>query len=185
MNNKITQFIELLRTHDGINDKDKLRKLAVESFNLVRDRAVYYCSDFAVRFSSSDGPTFGNTVASLSRLQKFDDRPFISCIVTPSYNYTFLANTTFLTKISHSSQELRENNIRGSFNGSDIVREFVGITNEPRNFERLFDIHAGLGFDGNLTRLVEATNNISPSGIKFEPNEEQKQKIFLSPERAI
>ena len=185
MNNSTEQLIAFLRKNDGINDKAKLAKLVSDNFHLTKDRSVYYCKSFAVRFSSSSTQNFGNTVLSLSNLQKFDDRPFIVCLVTPTYNYTFLANTTFLKKISHSSQELRENNIRGSFNGSDIMRDFEGINNTPENIERLFNIHSSLGFDGNLTRLVEATNNISPSGRKFEPNEAQHRQILLAPARAI
>lgn len=185
MNNSTEQLIAFLRKNDGINDKAKLAKLVSDNFHLTKDRSVYYCKSFAVRFSSSSTQNFGNTVLSLSNLQKFDDRPFIVCLVTPTYNYTFLANTTFLKKISHSSQELRENNIRGSFNGSDIMRDFEGINNTPENIERLFNIHSSLGFDGNLTRLVEATNNISPSGRKFEPNEIQHRQILLAPARAI
>jgi hypothetical protein len=185
MNNSIEQLIAFLRKHDGINDKAKLTKLVLDNFHLTTDRSVYYCKSFAVRFSSSATQNFGNTVLSLSNLQKFDDRPFIVCLVTPIYNYTFLANTTLLKKISHSSQELRENNIRGSFNGSDIMRDFEGINNTPENIERLFNIHSGLSFEENLTRLVEATNNISPSGRKFEPNEIQHRQILLAPERAI
>ena len=184
MNDLIEQLIAFLREHDGINDKPKLTELVSERFHLTRDRSVYYCREFAIRFSASARQSFGNTVLSLSNLQKFDDRPFIVCLVTPAYNYTYLANTTFLKKISHSSQELRENNIRGSFNGSDIAREFEGIPNTPENIERLFNIHAGLGFEGNLARLVEATNNISPSGKKFEPSESQKRQILLAPQRA-
>jgi hypothetical protein len=184
MNSSIEQLVKFLRNYDGINDKAKLAKLVADYFQLVKDRSVYYCDSFAVRFSSSATQNFGNTVLSLSNLQKFDGRPFIVCLVTPTYNYTYLANTTFLKKISHSSQELRENNIRGSFNGSDIMREFEGTPNTPENLERLFNIHSGVGFEGNLIRLVEATNNISPSGKKFEPNELQRQQILLAPARA-
>ena len=184
MTTTIDQLIAFLRQHDGINDKAELTELVADAFQLVRDRSVYFCADFALRFSSSANQNFGNTVLSLSNLQKFDDRPFIVCLVTPDYNYTYLANTTFLKKISHSSQELRENNIRGSFNGSDILRELEGIANKAENLERLFNIHDGLGFDGNLVRLVEATNNISPSGKKFLPSEEQRQTILLAPVRA-
>lgn len=184
MSNPTEQLVEFLRKHDGINDKAKLAKLVSDKFSLTKDRSVYYCKNFAVRFSSSASQNFGNTVLSLSNLQKFDDRPFIVCLVTPKYNYTYLANTTLLKKISHSSQELRENNIRGSFNGSDIMREFEGITNTPENIERLFNIHSGLGFEGNLARLVEATNNISPSGRKFEPSKNQRKQILTAPERA-
>lgn len=154
MNKTIGQLLSLLEQNDGINDKAKLAELVACKFQLVRDRSVFYCNDFALRFSSSANQNFGNTVLSLSNLQKVDDRPFIVCLVTPDRNYTYLANTTFLKKISHSSQELRENNIRGSFNGSDIMHEFEGIKNVPENIERLFNIHAGLGFEGNLPRLV-------------------------------
>ena len=185
MKSTVEQLIAFLRLHDGINDKAKLAKLTADSFQLTKDRSVYYCQNFAIRFSSSASHSFANTVLSLSNLQKIDERPFVVCLVTPSYNYTYLANTTFLKKVSHSSQELRENNIRGSFNGSDIMREFEGIINSPENIERLFNIHSGLGFDGNLTRLVEATNNISPSGKKFEANEIQLQQILRAPARAI
>jgi hypothetical protein len=185
MNNSAEQLIAFLRKYDGINDKAKLAMLVSDNFHLIKDRSVYYCKSFAVRFSSSATQNFGNTVLSLSNLQKFDDRPFIVCLVTPTYNFTFLANTTFLKKISHSSQELRENNIRGSFNGTDIMRDFEGINNTPENIERLFNIHSGLGFDGNLTRLVDATNNISPSGRKFEPNDIQYRQILLAPARAV
>jgi hypothetical protein len=123
-------------------------------------------------------------VLSLSNLKKVDDRPVIVCLVTPTTNYCFLANTTLLKKISHSSQELRENNIKGSFNGSDIMRAFEGITNNAENLERLFEIHAGIGFDGNLPRLVEATNNITPSGEKFAVGSGEQATILRAPERA-
>ncbi len=185
MNHLIEQLVAFLRKHDGINDKAKLANIVSANFQLTKDRSVYYCQNFAIRFSSSANKNFGNTVLSLSNLQKFDDRPFVVCLVTPICNHTYLANTTFLKKVSHSSLELRENNIRGSFNGSDIMREFEGISNTPENLERLFNIHSGLGFDGNLSRLVEATNNISPTGQKFEPNDGQRQKILLAPARAV
>lgn len=89
-----------------------------------------------------------------------------------------------MKKISHSSHELRENNIKGSFNGSDIIRSFEGIPNNGANLQRLFEIHAGVGFDGNLPRLVEATNNISPSGKKFAAGPEEQAVILCAPERA-
>jgi hypothetical protein len=184
MNKILDELVKILRKNDGINDKAKLAKIITKHFNLTKDRSVFYCSEFAIRFSASAKKSFSNTVLSLSNLQKIDDRPVIVCLVTPESNFIFLANTTFLRKISHSSQELRENNIRGSFNGSDILRDFEGLSNEPLNFEKLFNIHSGLGFEGNLIRLVAATNDISPTGIKFLPNKAQKQQILMAPERA-
>ena len=184
-NNALKNLFRLIKTHDGINNKARLIRIVSDAFQLTRDRSVYYCPDFAIRFSSSAGPNFGNTVLSLSNLQKYDDRPFIVCLVTPESNYCLIANTTFLKKISHSSQSLRENNIRGSFNGSDIVREFEGISNTPANIGRLFDIHADIGFEGNLARLVEATNNISPSGVKYDVSARAAPIILDAPKRAL
>ena len=118
-------------------------------------------------------------------MQKYDDQPFLVCLVTPHRNILYLANSTFLHKVSHSSQQLRIDNIRGSINGSDIAKEFNGLSNSPENFEKLFSIHAELGFSDNLARLVEATNNISPSGIKFVIPSDVKPTIETAPERAI
>src|SRR3990167_5453721 len=166
-NKVVLGFIEFLQSKNGVGNKSVLIKKVQKEFGLTKDRSVYYCENFAIRFSSSHSLSFSNTVLSLSNLQKYDELPFLVCLVTPKKNVVYLANTTFLQKISHSSQQLRENNIRGSFNGSDIMREFEGITNSGENFDRLFNIHIGLGFEGNLIRLVEATNNIIPSEKKF------------------
>ena len=185
MNNSLQLLVGFIAENDGINDKGRLSRLVAERFALTTDRSVFYCADFAIRFSSAAKPSFSNTVLSLSNLKKFDDRPFVGCLVTPTTNHCLLANTTFLKKISHSSQELRENNIKGSFNGSDIIREFEGIQNTAANLERLFQIHAPIGFEGNLPRLVEATNNISPSGVKFSIFDGARKTILDSPLRAI
>ena len=185
MTNTVQRLISLIEQYDGINDKGRLSSIIKDELDLTKDRSVYYCSAFAVRFSSSASRSFGNTVLSLSNLRKYDDRLFIVCLVTPSKNYCFLANTTFLKKISHSSQELRQNNIRGSFNGSDIVREFEGIQNAAKNINRLYAIHADIGFEENLPRLVEATNNISPSGTKYVVNDLVSETILAAPKRAI
>ncbi len=185
MTDALNRLIKLIEKNDGINDKAKLACILADTFDLVRDRSVYYCANYALRFSSSVGRNFGNTVLSLSNLRKYDDRPFIVCLVTPTQNYCLIANTTFLKKISHSSQELRENNIRGSFNGSDIVREFEEISNTAYNIARLFAIHAEIGFEGNLIRLVEATNSISPSGSKYHVSDTALPTIFEAPKRAM
>jgi hypothetical protein len=181
---KLPELLHFVSTHHGINDKDKLTKLIVEKFSLTQDRKVFYCADFAIRFSKSAGPSFANTVLSLSNLKKVDNIPFLVCLVTPTENHVFLANSTLLRKISHSSQELRVDNIKGSFNGSDIIRELEGISNEPANIERLFNIHREIGFEENLPRLVEATNNIAPTGHKFIVLPEAEGRIMDAPARA-
>lgn len=181
---KLSELLTFLAACHGISDKAKLTKQVAEKFGLTRDRSVYYCDDFAIRFSSGAGPSFSNTVLSLSNLKKLDHLPFLVCLVTPTENYILLANTTLLRKISHSSQRLRIDNIKGSFNGSDIIRDLEGIANQPANIQRLFDIHCGIGFEGNLPRLVEWTNNITPTGRKFVVEPEVEGTILEAPLRA-
>ena len=67
MNSTVEQLIGFLRTHNGINDKAKLAKLATDNFQLTKDRSVYYCQNFAIRFSSSASQDFGNTVLALQK----------------------------------------------------------------------------------------------------------------------
>jgi len=185
INKEVFSFINFIKSKDGIGNKSVLIGEVQKKFKLTKDRSVYYSRSFSVRFSYSASSSFSNTIISLSNLQKYDDLPFLVCLVTLDKNILYLANTTFLQKISHSSQELRVDNIKGSINGSNIVKKFAGLTNAPENFEKLFSIHAELGFDGNLIRLVEATNNISPSGRKFAISAIAKTTINKAPERAI
>lgn len=184
MNKAVLSLIQFIESQDGAANKSALIRRVRDEFRLTKDRSVYYSPHFAIRFSSTRSSAFSNTVIALSRLQKYDDLPFLVCQVTPTKNILYLANTTFLRKISHSSQELRVDNIKGSVNGSDISRVFNGLANEPRNFEELFNIHAAIGFNENLSRLVEATNNIVASGSKFSVSDISLKTIMNAPARA-
>lgn len=181
----IEKLVDFVSARDGNTDKSRLQNEVQDAFDLVKERSVYYCDWFAIRFCKAASRSFGNTVLALSALHRYDDIPFIVCLVTPARNYLMLANTTFLRKISHSSQELRRDNIKGSFNGSDIMREFEGVENIPANFEFLYNSHENYTFEENLDRLVEATNNIAPTGRRFMPTESQIECIRESVDRAI
>ncbi len=181
----IGQFTAFISSRDGRADKSRLQEEAQQAFGLVKDRSVFYCDWFAVRFCKAASRNFGNTVLSLSALHGYDNIPFLVCLVTPVHNYLLLANTTFLRKISHSSQELRRDNIKGSFNGSDIMRAFEGVENAPENFEFLFSSHENYTFEENLDRLVEATNHIAPTGKRFLPTAAQTEWIRGSVDRAV
>ena len=185
--NIIEQLVNFISSKDGIIDKNQLALQVQSTFSLTKDKNVFYCDWFAVRFcqSKDDSSKFSGVVLSLSRLQKFDALPFIVCLVTPVKNYLFMANSTFLNKISHSSQQLRIDNIRGSFLGSNIIRTYEGIVNSPENFELLYNSHENFTFEENLSRLVEATNNIAPTGRRFVPTESQVEYIKESIDRAI
>jgi len=181
---EISRLIKFIISLDGTGNKDGVKQKVVQQFKLVRDRSVFYCDSFAIRFSYTSGKSFSNTVLSLSALQKYDSIPFIVCIVTPEINRLLLANTTFLSKISHSSQELTLYNIKGSFNGSDIMKKYQDIPNERDNIIELYPFHEEFSFQENLVRLVEATNNISPTGKRFSANEENIKTIIDSVDRA-
>lgn len=181
---EVNRLIEFIISLDGTGNKDAVKQQVVQQFKLVRDRSVFYCDSFAIRFSYTSGNSFSNTVLSLSALQKYDSIPFIVCIVTPNINRLLLANTTFLSKISHSSQELTLYNIKGSFNGSDIMKEYQDIPNERDNIIELYPFHEEFSFQENLIRLVEATNNISPTGKRFSANDENIKTIIDSVDRA-
>jgi hypothetical protein len=181
----LNDLISLVASNDGINDKSSLANIVCKKFSCVKDRSIYYTCDFAIRFCKANTANLSNTILSLSALQKYDDKPFIVCISTPTKNYLLLANSTFLSKISHSSKQLRIDNIKGSFNGSDIIRKIDEISNVPQNFETLFAIHKNYTFEENLIRLVESTNGIVPTGKKFEISNIGRANILNAPKRAV
>lgn len=185
MPTKIDVMINLIAQNDGINDKSKLADIVSRELFLTKDRSVYYCDEFAIRFSQAKTTSFSNTVLALSNLQKFDSRPFFVCVVYQHINHILISNSTFLKKISHSSQALSITNIKGSFNGSDIIKMFNSIENRPENFNRLYLIHESIGFQGNLERLVDATTAIVGTGQAFYISEENRGIIYESPDRAI
>ena len=186
MNKRAKDFVDYIISNKApYGDKSTVITECKERFQLVKDRSVFACKAFAVRFSWSKSGSFSNTILSLSHLQKYDDRPFFVVLIVPNKTNTiYLANSTFLSKVSHSSKTLAIDNIRGSFNGSDILKEFEKTSNTPDNFSKLYTIHEGLEWTDNLIRLVEASSAIQPKSQKFYPTEEQRLNIVKSINRA-
>jgi hypothetical protein len=188
MNNQCHQFVNFVISEAPSHNKKIVEDAVCRAFNLVKDRKVYHNDCFAVRFSysKSSSSSFSNTVLSLSALEKYDRIPFFVVLVRQNAeNLIFLANSTLLKKISHSSQELSMTNIKGSFNGSDIIRDYEGVLNSPENFDYLFAIHQGLDWDDNLLRLVETTSNIKASATKYSPNIEERHNILQSVDKSL
>lgn len=187
MNSNCKEFVRFITEEAPKHNKANVEDAANRKYHFIKDRKVYHNQYFAVRFSysKSTSESFSNTVLSLSALEKYDRIPFFVVLVRQAAdNLILLANTTFLKKISHSSQELSMTNIKGSFNGSDIIREYEGKDNTPVNFDYLFAIHQGLDWEDNLTRLVDATSNIKGITQKFVPSPKEEQNIFDSVRRA-
>lgn len=187
MNEKYKSFVKYITSPNAPRHKKTEVILdAAKKFNLNKERKVYYNEYFSVRFctSKSLSNSFSNTVLALSALQRYDEKPFFVVLVREQAdNLILLANSTFLKKISHSSQELSMSNIRGSFNGSDIMHTYEDLQNTPENFEKLFTIHKATKWETNLARLVKATSEIKPVGKKFIPTPEQYNNIINSIKR--
>lgn len=182
----IQDFINVVYENAGKGNKDILAQKIEKEFDLQKKGAIYFCDSFAVRFCStkSKSESVSNTVMALKHIKSFDNIPLFVCVVGPQKNYLRMANATLIKKVSHSSKNLREDNIVGNINYSDILREYNGVDNVGENYKKLFALHKQIGFQGNLSRIVQETNNISPSGKRFVPSEEQKRIILEAPERA-
>lgn len=46
----IGQLVDFISSKDGRTDKSRLQNEVQEAFGLVKDRSVYYCDWFAIRF---------------------------------------------------------------------------------------------------------------------------------------
>jgi len=177
-------FIRAVRRDSNNADKSVLQEAFCKKFHPQRQRSVFAGDGYALRFSEANTGSFSNTVLSLSALQKHDAHPFVVVVSRPQTVDFLLSNSTFLKKISHSSHQLRVDNLKGSFNGTDIILEYEGVRNAPENFELLFSQHSAFSWAENLERLVEATNAIVAKNIRFNPNEAQRQLILDAPKRA-
>lgn len=175
---RVCQFVLRYRAEHPNSQKDEIATATAQQFGLKLARKIYVGRDFAIRFSHASGTSFSNVVLSLSALKQFDDRPFVVCVVRPSSVEFLLANTTFLKKISHSSHQLRIDNVRGSFLGHDIVRRHASLENQLENFAALFAAHRECTWEDNLKRLVGATDEIVGTVARMVIDPAQEQVIL-------
>lgn len=189
MNQIIKQFVQLVENNEELNTKEEMIEAVCKNFAMVKDgRALYHTDFFAVVFCYSKNNSFSNVVLSLSKLEKYDHIPCFVVLVKKGFdNCIYMINTTFLNKISHSSKDLRADNIRGSLLGSNIRKEIeeIGKSNKPADFDELFSYHQGFTWQDNIERLVESTNNIKPNKVKTVLDEIEQNNLFKAPERAI
>lgn len=182
---EINNLITFINDNNGLGDKEALKELVCRKFDLIDDDPIYYNDYFAIRFCYSSTGSFSGTVISLSKLLHYDDRPFIVCLVTLEDNRLYLANTTLMNKVSHSSQKLSVNRIRGSFNGSNIIKCIDNIMfNEPKYFEELYNFHETFTVQENIERIVENSSKIKPIKSKYCPTETELDYIETSVKRA-
>lgn len=189
MNKIVHDFVNLVERNKGVNTREEMKEIVNQHFTMIKDgRALYHTDFFAVVYCYSKNKSFSNVVLSLSKLEKYDHIPcFVVLVKKDLDNDIYLINTTFLDKISHSSKELRVDNIRGSLLGSNIRKDITEIhkKNTPHDFDDLFSYHQGFTWQENLERLVEKTNNIKPNKEKLVLSIDEKRILFASPKRAI
>lgn len=189
MNQFVHNFVRIIENNKEVNTKEEMIDIVCRKFAMVKDgRAVYHSDFFAVVFCYSKNNSFSNVVLSLSKLEKYDHIPcFVVLVKKGLDNVIYLINTTFLNKISHSSNDLRVDNIRGSLLGSNIRKELVeiGKRNQPSDFDDLFSYHQGFTWKENIERLVESTNNIKPNKKKAVLDEDEREILLKAPSRAI
>ena len=58
----IGQLVDFISSKDGRTDKSRLQNEVQEAFGLVKDRSVYYCDWFAIRFCKAASRSFGGPV---------------------------------------------------------------------------------------------------------------------------
>jgi hypothetical protein len=175
---------EYFRHHPDAG-KEQLKQYASSALGLTPARSLLYNEEVAIRFAKSNSENqLSNTILSLSALRSFDNRPVVLCIARPGWLEFLLMNSTFIKKVSHSSKHLAPDNIKGSINGTDIMRSYNGTPNEPAFFDKLFQIHAAVGWEDNLNRIVKATGSITPVIQRFEPDEAQRLLLLESAKRA-
>lgn len=164
--------------------KEHFARSIARRFDMKLDRSVFDAGDFAVRFAHASVDRFAGNVVSFAQIRKYDERPFLVCVLRPHRVETLLANSTFIAKVSHSSQALSLTKIRGTIVGSNILRELDGIENAPPNFEVLFARHEELAWEDNLERIVECTTGILPRGEKYSPTMDERERILGSIQEA-
>lgn len=183
---KLQESIQFIRRYKADNpgaDKAAIQKAWADWIKPEKMRSVFVADGFAMRFSEAMTGSFSNTVLSLSALGGHDVSPFVVVIVRQHAVDFRLANSSFLKKVSHSSQMLRIDNVKGSFNGSDIVADYEGTPNVPEHFAELFALHSAFTWDENVERLVEATNEIVARNNRFQPSDAEFERVLAAPAR--
>ncbi len=177
----IDEIIEMSKTFTIPYNKQSIVESIVKKFKLSQSRKVYFNDKISMRFSSAKSG-YSNTFLCFRKILDNDSKPLIACIIRENSLEFLLANTTFINCISHSSKNLSVDNIKGSANLSNIIKEFSQIKNEPRNFPKLFEMHLEVPQKDNIERIVENTYQIKAKGERFSPNESQLAIIRKSPE---
>ena len=178
------KFIRTAKLAEPHANKARLQALYREEFAPGQSRKVLVGEGYAFYFSEISRGGYSNTGLALSALKGHDNHPFVIVIVRPLAVEFLLANSTLLNKLSVAAREFRTDNIRGSFNLSDIMRTYNDRQNEPACFDQLFAQHQEFTWEENVKRLVEKTNQMVPRLTRFSPTPDERAILMQAPLRA-
>lgn len=176
----IDKIIEISNTINKPFSKQILVEKVVTELKLTKERKLYCHKKYSLRFSSAKSG-YSNTFLGFQKILDHDDKPLVACIVRLDKLEFLLANSSLINCISHSSKNLTIDNIKGSANLSNIIKELSDLTNAPNNFQELFKVHKEVPQVDNIERIVEATQNIKGHIEKISLNDEQLKNIYASP----
>jgi hypothetical protein len=178
-------FVREWRTACPQGTKDSLVTELTRKFALTKRGALLVGDAFAVRVSQNSADTgFPNAVVAFKKIVENDNRPVVVCLLTPRRCNLYLANTTFLRKVSHSSHGLTKEKLVGSILGSDILAEYEGIGNVSENLPALWDRHQRADRAAHQARIIAATHGIGVSAVTWIPSSQETDRILASPELA-
>jgi hypothetical protein len=161
--------------------KEEFCDVVAQRFALTKAGALWVSKDLCIRANQSRSEAFTNTVVSVRKLLQYDDRPIVACLLFPGGLRLLLANTTFVTKVSHSSHGFRVEHPIGSILGTDIATQHAGIANEPCGFARLWALHEAADHAANLARIATATSLLDRPKMSWSPTSEQRDHMLAAP----
>jgi len=188
----LEQLEELSRRPDLATTKAELVERLKAELNLAssgRSKSLCIGAHIVVKAidarAGKTGQRIPNTVLSLRRLGEFDDRPVIGAAVRSDGVDWFCMNSTFITQVSHSSNHLSTERVRGSFLGTDVANELVAadgtssrkLAKTVSNLSALYAWHRTFDWQVNLSRIVEATQGRTSLREAFQLDDDDKAAI--------
>lgn len=165
--------------------KDELVAALIQRFTLIKQRALLVGDAFVVRVSQNSADTgFPNAVVAFKKIVKHDALPVIACLITPNRCDLYLANPTFLRKVSHTSHGLTDQKLVGSILGSDIAVAHEGTANTPENFAALWAVHQREDHSAHRARIIAATQAIAGARTLWSPSPPEVDRILTAPQLA-
>lgn len=182
----LVEFVNSWRQRNPRGSKADLAAATLVRFRLAKDGALLIGERFAVRFCQSKFErNFPNGVVAIAKIVQHDHLPVVVCVLTPVGCRLMLANTTFLSKVSHSSHAIARDNLRGTILGTDILTEIAGFANEPRHFRDLWQVHERADRMEHLARIVDATQAVEPTRARWTADATAVAHVLAAPSLAI